>query len=325
MKDKYKISAAIPTFYRNRYLEKAIESLIRQDLPKDLYEIIIVDNSPVASAKKVFEKFTEIKNIRYYHERRLGASSARNRALSEAGGEYIAFMDNDTIASPDWLINIIKAFEKLDMSAVCVGGKIEPIWQDQKPKWLRKELETFYSIIDYSDAPIFLDKKHNLFSANMAFPKKFLEEMGGFDTSFGRMGRSLRSGEDVRIQDKMREMGYKIYYDPSIKVGHHILKSRLTRMWLIRRMYHEGLTNAAILIDEKGPLRAGTRFCMFTDEIRWNLPKKLQEMKEELSSEDDRQIFYPLLMCVAELGFLTRLMTNIFLPNRNVKNKQYMK
>ncbi|MBN1871837.1 MAG: glycosyltransferase [Candidatus Omnitrophica bacterium] len=302
-----KISAAIPTYCRNKYLKEAVESLLSQTLPHDLYEIIVVDNSPDSSAKKFLKKIAGAKNIRYFHEPILGASNARNRALKESRGDIIAYMDDDTIAYPDWLSNIIKVFESSDLSIVCVGGKIEPIWERKRPRWLSEELEVFYSILDYSDAPMVLDEKHYLFSANMAFTKKFLSDVGGFDPSFGRTGTSLRSGEDTRIQGKIREMGLKIYYSPAIKVKHHIIKYRLNRIWFMKRMFHEGLTNANILIDEKGPLCKEARFHMLRDEIKWNLPIKLKELKKEFSPERGFRIFFVLSMLISEFGFLIRL------------------
>ena len=79
MKNKsVKISAVICTHSHTNYLYKAIKSLINQNLPKELYEIMIVDNNPLSNTKKLIKDFSRVKNLKYVHEPILGISQARN-------------------------------------------------------------------------------------------------------------------------------------------------------------------------------------------------------------------------------------------------------
>lgn len=231
-----KISAVICSYNRPLYLQKAVRSLKSQTLPKDLYEIIVVDNGN-----------TKIEGVRYLKEPVLGLSAARNKGIKSAKGKYIAFLDDDAEAFPDWLENIVKTFEKKEKIG-CAGGKIEPVWESRKPRWLDKGLEKFLSLLDYSDKEMILKEK-TVFGANMAFPKKILEEMY-FDESLGRKGDNLLSGEEVLLQKRIREKGYLVLYNPEIKVKHHIGILKMTKKWFKKRASSEGLTNCIIDLKE---------------------------------------------------------------------------
>ena len=74
-----------------------------------------------------------------------GISHARNRGIREAKGEIIAFTDDDVIVDKHWIQNIDKAFKEHD-DVACVGGKILPIWEVPKPKWLKPNLYDLFSI-----------------------------------------------------------------------------------------------------------------------------------------------------------------------------------
>ncbi|MBV5279757.1 MAG: glycosyltransferase family 2 protein, partial [Actinobacteria bacterium] len=105
------ISAIICTHNGARHLAKAIESLIKQSMLEERYEIIIVDNCSSDSTKEVIDNFTTVKNIRYVLESTLGLSFARNAGWHTARGKYVAYLDDDAVASSVWLENILGAFE----------------------------------------------------------------------------------------------------------------------------------------------------------------------------------------------------------------------
>src|SRR3989337_3554689 len=104
------ISAIICTHNRVEYLTKAIQSLVDQNIPKSKYEIIVVDNCSTDSTREVVEKFSSKSNIRYIYEPTLGANKARNTGWRNARGKYIAYLDDDAIASPVWLCRILQGF-----------------------------------------------------------------------------------------------------------------------------------------------------------------------------------------------------------------------
>ena len=72
------ISCIICTHNRAGYLGSAIKSLMHQTLPKDRYEIIVVDNASDDDTKKIVDGFTGAQNLRYAYEKKLGLAHARN-------------------------------------------------------------------------------------------------------------------------------------------------------------------------------------------------------------------------------------------------------
>jgi glycosyltransferase involved in cell wall biosynthesis len=87
-----KISALIPTYNRRKYVTRAIESILAQSVPVD--EIIVVDDgSTDGTAEEIESRFGE--RVRVVRQANGGVSSARRRAILEAKGEWVAFLDSD--------------------------------------------------------------------------------------------------------------------------------------------------------------------------------------------------------------------------------------
>jgi len=175
-----RISAVICTFNRADYLGKAVNSLVDQTLSKEEYEILVVDNGSIDNTRKVaLEEFSHVQNLRYLYEPILGLSQARNTGWRNAKGEYVAYLDDDAIASPRWLEAILDVFETVKPEPGCLGGKVEPIWEAPQPLWLPDSLLASLSFVDWSENPCNLDHKQWLVGTNIAFPKYLLKAAGG--------------------------------------------------------------------------------------------------------------------------------------------------
>lgn len=242
------ISVAICTLNRAGYLRKALQSLSKQTLDTDLYEVLVVDNNSTDQTKEVAtEDFSHLPNLRYLFEPILGLSQARNTAWKQASGEYIAYLDDDAIASPQWLETILEIFNTRKPQPGCVGGKVEPIWEKPRPAWLSDKLLPYLTVIDWSDTPAILQGSKYAAGANMAFPKRVIEEIGGFETRLGRKGKNLLSNEEMYVKDQLSALNYEIYYHPQASVKHHVAASRLEKQWFIDRSYWQGVSQAVQL------------------------------------------------------------------------------
>lgn len=253
-----RISAIITTHNRIAYLKKALEGLAEQTLPKDSFEILVVDNASTDKTRTVVqEEFSELTNLKYVYEPTLGLSHARNTGWRSARGEYVAFLDDDAIPCPQWLEKIVEAFETVEPRPGCIGGKIEPVWEMERPVWLTDDIALSLTIIDWSTVPTFLNEKQWLAGANIVFPKFLLERFNGFNTSLGRRGTNLISSEEVLLVRKIKQEGYKVYYHPEIAVRHHILASRLNKQWFLKRYYWQGVSDALLHRYLESPTFAG--------------------------------------------------------------------
>jgi glycosyltransferase involved in cell wall biosynthesis len=103
------VSVVIPTYNRERFVIKAIDSVLDQTFTD--YEIIVIDDGSSDGTRKVLEAYSD--KIRYIYQKNSGVSSARNTGIGEAQGVWIAFLDSDDEWNEDYLstqITQIKQF-----------------------------------------------------------------------------------------------------------------------------------------------------------------------------------------------------------------------
>ncbi|BAQ61473.1 glycosyltransferase [Geminocystis sp. NIES-3708] len=133
------ISVIIPAFNAEKYLKDAIESVIKQNYQP--LEIILIDDGSTDNTAKIAKSF---QNIKYIYQENSGPAIARNNGIKIAGGDYIAFLDQDDLWTPNKLslqINYLK--DHSDISYVLGQQKIFLESGIEKPKWLKQEyLET---------------------------------------------------------------------------------------------------------------------------------------------------------------------------------------
>lgn len=237
-----RISAIICTYNRASYLSKAISSLLFQILPKEYYEIIIIDNSSTDNTKQIVGEFqSKYSNIRYFFEGVQGLSAARNRGIKEAKSELVAFLDDDAEATCEWLEEFIKAFDMFP-NAGCAGGKIELIWPSgEKPEWLNSKYESFFGKLDIGDEIKIITYPETPYGGNLCIKKEIVYLSGFFDEKLGRIKDSLLSGEEIEFIYRLQKMKETIYI-PAAKIYHHVLPYRVSKQYLLDRLYWQGVS-----------------------------------------------------------------------------------
>lgn len=247
------ISAVICTYKRADYLRVALRSLCQQTLARDQYEVLVVDNAGEAEVSAIVDEFkAENVDVRYVLETQVGLSHARNCALKEARGEYIAYLDDDARANADWLEMLVRAFRNTEAAAI--GGRVWLDWDGEKPVWVNDEQLSLFTFVDHGDEGHALRQNEYLVGANLAFKKDLLKEIGGFDANLGRQGAVLLSGEEAKALSEMSERGWAVYYEPAAVVWHSVHPSRKKPSWLLRRMFWDGASQP--LLDHRAPERS---------------------------------------------------------------------
>jgi len=247
-----RISAVICTLNRAAYLAKAMESLVNQTYPKEYYEIIVVDNGSTDNTREVVEQFSQLARIRYIHEPIKGLSRARNTGWQAASGKYVAYLDDDAIACPHWLDKMMEAFETAEPRPASVGGKAVPLWESERPAWLEDRMLGAYAIVDWGKQARFfkpLSPEHHV-GCNIAYTRTVLQECGGFNVNLGRKGGNLLSNDENLIRQYIDSHGLGIYYDPEILVEHVVPKERLTRRFMLRRRFWQGISDVVLWYEE---------------------------------------------------------------------------
>lgn len=240
------LTVAICTHNRAPYLDKALHSLAAQTAPADRFEVLVIDNASSDETPRVVSQWQQRNPaIRCVREERLGLSHARNRALQEASATRIAYLDDDAIAAPHWVERLVQAFESNHPTPAAVGGPVRPIWEAERPDWLPDELLGVLTVVDWPGASRYLDlRRQFIVGANMAFDRDKLRAVGGFDSSLGRIGNKLLSGEELLLQRLLLQRGETVYYDTEVFVWHHVSAERLHKSWFYRRVAWDGLSQA---------------------------------------------------------------------------------
>ena len=241
------ICVAICTHNRRTYLRLALESLVEQSLSLDCFEILVIDNGSTDRTRdEVLAIAARLPNLRYLFESQLGLSVARNTALRECTSPFIAYLDDDAIASPCWIEDILNAFRALGPRLGCVGGRIDPIWESPRPEWLSDEMLSCLTILNLGDVSRILDpQRESVYGANMSFSCDALRKVGAFDQTLGRVGNRLLSNEEVLVQRRLARAGYATSYVPSALVQHHVLAS-VELAWFAERFFWQGVSEAVM-------------------------------------------------------------------------------
>ncbi|MGE6668487.1 glycosyltransferase [Paenibacillus xylanexedens] len=249
-----KATVAICTYNRAYDLSESIHSAIRQHVEYKV-EIIVIDNNSTDHTAQLVQEIQAsegVNNVKYILEKKPGLSAARNRAIREARGEYILFLDDDAIASPLWIQHIVGVFES-DSSIGCVGGKIEPLWESQKPEWIPSENLSLYTILDYADHVVEMPNPSIPFGANVAFRTRLFQDIAPFREDLGRVGKNLLSNEESELIARIR-VQHKVFYTPFGSVQHKVSKERTTKNWFLRRVFWQGVSDA-VRKKDKGVVR----------------------------------------------------------------------
>lgn len=244
MTKRPRLTVAVCTCNRFEHLPECLATLEQQDLPKQDYEVLVVDNSDDHAASAAFwANFAADANCRVVKSPKRGLSRARNIALDEAAAPRIAFVDDDARAAPGWAAALLDGFERADPPAV-VFGPIHPIWPDGvRPEWIGASFERALTILYLGDDSRVAGENEYGYGANIAFEVAAARAAGGFLEHLGRDGRSLVSGEETRLQQDIRRQGRKIRYQAGAVVHHYVHEDRMTRSWLMARFAWQGATD----------------------------------------------------------------------------------
>jgi glucosyl-dolichyl phosphate glucuronosyltransferase len=247
-----KLSVVVCTYNRSQRLRRMLESLREAVIPVDSScEFILVDNNCDDDTRRVFEEIERRSEsrIRYVFEENKGISHARNRGVKEAKGEIIAFTDDDVVVEKYWIQNIEKAFKEHD-DVACVGGKILPIWEIPKPKWLAPNLYFHVALLDYGDFVAYMDSP-NIWGANFAVKSEMFKKYGLFDSNLGRIPRKLYSGEETEFLQRLLNAGEKLLYYPTSIVYHCVSANRMSKGYFRKWNFDKGELSGILMKNMK--------------------------------------------------------------------------
>ena len=194
------ISVVIPTYQRLPLLAKCLDALSRQTLPRESFEIVVVDDgnqSATAEAVMTFGQQTGIAVRCFGQGQRRGPAAARNRGWRAARAPIVAFTDDDCLPQPEWLSAALARFQQ---GATVVTGQLRMPLPDQPTH--------------HDRTTAFLETAEFI-TANCFCHKSALEAVGGFEEAFDIAWR-----EDSDLQFKLIRAGYTIEKCPRAVIIH---------------------------------------------------------------------------------------------------------
>ncbi|QSG12631.1 Glycosyl transferase family 2 [Halapricum desulfuricans] len=252
-----RVSVVLCTHTLDRYhdLLETAKSVRKQIY--DEVELVLVSDGSEAVTRQFERDFGESEDvvITALDENR-GLLEARNHGAEVAGGDVVAFIDDDAIADPEWVSQLVDAYERQDVPAV--GGKMVPEWVAGKPAFLPEE---FYWLVGVTHRGFGPDgdreaagEVRNTFGSNISFRRDVFLDLGGFDTDIGgRQGDANLQGGETELGARLRqEYGRGVWYNPQAEVAHKVFEYRTDPKWLLDRAFWQGYSKRAmeVLLEE---------------------------------------------------------------------------
>ncbi|HEV7482399.1 MAG TPA: glycosyltransferase [Solirubrobacterales bacterium] len=230
--------------YTNERLEllaAGIEALGAQTVaPHEV--VLVIDHAPELEAI-ARERWPEA--VVLANGERQGLSGARNSGVAVAGGEVVAFLDDDASPAPNWIERLGAAYA--DPKVLGAGGTVRPKWETERPGWFPPEFDWVVGCT-HSGMPQRRQPVRNLVGANMSFRRQALLDAGGFRHELGRIGKIPAGAEetDLSIRVGQRNPGSEIVYDPEAAVDHFVPAERASFEYFTSRCRGEGRSKAIL-------------------------------------------------------------------------------
>jgi glycosyltransferase involved in cell wall biosynthesis len=221
------LSVAVCTRHRPEQLRRALGSLLSQSEPP--LEILVVDNgSEDGSTRDLLRQ--ELPAVRYLVEPVAGLDFARNRALREARGEVVAFLDDDAVAAPEWAAALLRPFRAAHTGAVT--GRVEALALETEAQRLFEANGGFgrgtgavrlprdaRRPLHGRRAPLIAWAVSVGSGCNLAVHRERMLALGGFDEALD-LGPALPGGGDHDALWRLLEAGFDVVYEPAAVAFH---------------------------------------------------------------------------------------------------------
>jgi glycosyltransferase involved in cell wall biosynthesis len=221
------------------YLTAAVASVQHQTAaPCEI--IVVVDHNPclLDRVKSEFQGAIGLANA----EAR-GLSGARNTGIAVARGDFIAFLDDDATAAPDWLDYLTRACDS--MAVLGAGGRVVPRWATSRPAWFPEE---FYWVLgcSYRGLPETRAPVRNLFGGCCLIRREVFAQVGTFRHQLGRGRQRALGCEETELCIRAQQYwpDRKWLYEPRASIWHHVPAERASWRYFRTRCYGEGLSKA---------------------------------------------------------------------------------
>ena len=291
------ISVIIPTYNRPEQLINCLKSLKKQILPREDWEVVVVDDGSPQELYNLIENESLNYNWKYSRQNNSGPATARNKGAQLAKGKYLAFIDDDCEADGQWLLELRKILQP----GVLVGGKT-----------INKLKNNCFSessqiLIDYLYKTLIGSHLMFFTSNNFAVEKDAFLASGAFSQTF-----KFAAGEDREFSIRFNHLGFQLKYAPAVTVMHaHNLKlsSFLRQHFTYGRASHQ----FRVIMNHLGISLAFDDRCFFLRLICYPLGLKKYSILKRLKLSS--------LLCLSQFIYAIGAIYEIYFSKHGGSNK----
>jgi glycosyltransferase involved in cell wall biosynthesis len=197
------VSIVVPTRNRCEMLGALLDSLAAQTLDPARFEVIVVDDASTDGTAEAVERLAAQVpyKLRLLRHTGAGPAAARNRGWRVATGPYVAFTDDDCVATPGWLAGLLDEAQE----DTVVQGLTELAPGDER------------NVGPFSRVLVITEPNPYFATCNILYPHELLERLGGFDEGF-------LTGEDTDLGWRAQEAGAGYRFAPGAVINHAVVE-----------------------------------------------------------------------------------------------------
>lgn len=205
-------SVIIPSFQRHDALAVCLGALLSSALPRDQYEIIVVDDGNANPLAPVAARF----GARCVVQENSGPGQARNLGAANASSDLLVFLDDDCVPTPEWLPTLVKAHRQSPQDLL-YGHVANGLKDNLYSEASQQIIDCIYAYLENHPRGVD-DSAFSPFATtnNMALPRKQFEQTGGFHHSF-----RLAAAEDREFCARWLRLGWRLRHVPEAVVHHY--------------------------------------------------------------------------------------------------------
>jgi glycosyltransferase involved in cell wall biosynthesis len=249
------VSVIIPVFNDTARLTLCLDSISKQNLSQDQFEVIVIDNNSKTNVREVVKNFyNSIKNLTFLYEPKQGSYAARNRGIKNSKAEVLAFTDADCQPNANWLTEGVTCVSQ----NIIVGGRIKMFCKAETPN----TYDLYEKMFSLNQKQA-VDKFNYCLTANMFVHRKhFNNNLFPEDSYTG--------GDRIWCNNLLKKGLQVVYCNKS--VVHHPTRSTLKEIAVQRRRFAGG--KHSVTISKVNMVRTRLHEILFSTKI--NLFQKIK-------------------------------------------------
>lgn len=189
-------SIIIPAYNEEKYIRACLESLCRQSIDREKYEILVIDNGSIDNTVSIANEYSN--NVEVHPKINVGA--VRNKGAEIASSDMLIFIDSDCVVDSNWLERAMELASNTKYQEV-FGGTLR---LREKPGWIEK-----YWLLE-NDNP---KRQRHLVGGCIIMSKHIFQEIGGFNVH-------MTSGEDSDLSIRLENNGTRVNISNNVSVVH---------------------------------------------------------------------------------------------------------